>query len=826
MHWPPRDNPAGGDQKLVNSKFTERAKLVLKIAREEALRFMTGYIRTEHLLLGIAKLREGVASIVLSNLGIDFDELIRKIESIASSSRDLIAMTDEKIIPYDEYASNALTYALEESRRLGHNYVGTEHLLLGILRERRGLGSQILLSMGLDMTSVRDEVINVSGKKSRQNNFQTKNLDNFSVDLTQLAREGKLDPVIGRENEIERIIHVLARRRKNNPVLIGEPGVGKTAIVEGLAQRIANKNVPDVLVEKRVLQLDIAAIVAGTKYRGQFEERMKSIIVEAVKAPDVILFIDELHTVIGAGSAEGSLDASSMLKPVLARGEIQIIGATTFDEYRKYIEKDGALERRFQPVMVDEPSVEETINILKGLSSKYAVFHGVKYTEEALELAARLSDRYITDRYLPDKAIDVIDEAGAMVKLAASNVSDDLIERYRNELDRIRTLKRLALEHQEYEQAARLRDREREITRKIALRKKTIIENMRNLTVTPDHIMYIVSKWTGIPLNRMDVEEGKRLLQMEKALKEKIIGQDEAIHALARAIRRSKAGIKDPHRPIGSFIFLGPTGVGKTALAKALAEFLFGETDALIQIDMSEYMEKFSVSRLIGAPPGYVGYEEGGQLTERVRRRPYSVVLFDEFEKAHPDIFNILLQILEEGVVTDSVGRKVNFRETVIILTSNIGTRFLNKARGLGFSSEPSELSPMKIREYLSDELKRIVPPELLNRIDDIIIFNPLGRDELRSIVDVMIGELKDRLAEKRISIELSTYVKDFLIDKGYNPQYGARPLRRAIRRYIEDPLSEAILAGKIKEGDTILAVLEKGQIQFIPTKEKEQCPV
>ncbi len=810
---------------MVNSRFTERAKIVLKTAREEALKLMSGDIRTEHLLLGIAKLQEGVAAIVLSNLGVDLEDLAQRIIAVTRQSGDFTLATNENIISYDEYAGNALSFAIEESRKLGHEYVGTEHLLLGILRVKRSLGAQILASLGLDYPTVKKEVIDVSGKM-RKNSFQTKILDSFSVDLTQLAREGRLDPVIGREDEIERVIHILARRRKNNPVLVGEPGVGKTAIVEGLAQRIAKKDVPDVLLDKRILQLDIAAVVAGTKYRGQFEERMKTIIVEAIKTPNVILFIDELHTVIGAGSAEGSLDASSMLKPVLARGELQIIGATTFDEYRKYIEKDGALERRFQPIMVEEPSVAKTIMILKGLRHKYELFHGVRYTDETLELAARLSDRYITDRYLPDKAIDVIDEAGAMVKLEAANVSDELLEQYHKELERIKTLRELAAEHKEYEQAARLRDREREVKRKIAFRRKMLLEREKDLTVTPDHIIHIVSKWTGIPLNRIDVEEGKRLLSMEGELKKRIIGQDEAIHVLARAIKRSKAGIKDPHRPIGSFIFLGPTGVGKTALAKALAEFLFGEEEALIQIDMSEYMEKFSVSRLIGAPPGYVGYEEGGQLTEKVRRRPYSVILFDEFEKAHPDVFNLLLQILEEGVITDSIGRKINFRETVIILTSNIGTRFINKARGLGFSAEPQELDQDKIRAFLAEELKKFVPPEFLNRIDEVIIFNPLQKQHLYEIIDVMIGELKDRLREKNISLEISTYVRDYLIEKGYNPEYGARPLRRAIRQYIEDPLSEAILAGEIKEGDNVIVVLEKGTIQFIPTKEKEKCLV
>ncbi len=809
-----------------NTRFTERAKRVLGIARAEALRLMSERVYTEHLLIALARVREGMAAIILTNLGIDLDDLIAAVEESMRPSRKLVPLVDENLIPYDQLMSNAIRYAMEEARAFGDTYVGTEHLLLGLLRERRGLGAQILISLGVELNTLREEVARLTGKTRPQTRHATKTLDNFAVDLTQLAREGKLDPVIGREVEIERVIQILARRRKNNPVLIGEPGVGKTAIVEGLAQKIAKGDVPEALEGKRILALDIAAIVAGTKYRGQFEERMKAIIMDAVKAPDVILFIDELHSMVGAGAAEGSLDASSMFKPVLARGELQIIGATTFDEYRKYIEKDGALERRFQPVIIDEPSVDETIAILKGLRHKYEAFHRVRYEDEALEIAAKLSDRYITDRHLPDKAIDVIDEAGAMVKLKASDAGDEILEKYRAELARVQTLKKLASEHQDFEQAAKLRDRERELIRKINIRKKELAERRIEPLVTVEHIVHVVSKWTGIPLARLDVNESQRLLSMEDELKKKIVGQDEAIHALARAIRRSKAGIKDPHRPIGSFIFLGPTGVGKTALAKALAEFLFGTPDALIQIDMSEYMEKFSVSRLIGAPPGYIGYEEGGQLTEKVRRRPYSVVLFDEFEKAHPDTFSILLQILEEGVITDSMGRKVNFRETVIILTSNIGTRYINKARGLGFSNDEAELPPDKIRSYLRDELKRVLPPEFLNRIDDVIIFNPLGKEQLYRIVDIMVGELMERIAEKKIKLSLSPYVKDFLIEKGYNPEYGARPLRRAIRFYLEDPLSEAILSGQIKDGDHVLAVLEKGKIQFIPTKEKEECLV
>ncbi len=804
---------------FINDRFTERAKRVLYLAREEAIRLMHNYIGTEHILLGLSRIGEGVAAMVLTNLGLDLSELRKAVEDAVPPGRGAITMGE---IPLNASARRAMNFAFEEAKKLGHNYIGTEHILLGILRERKGIAAQLLLNLGVDLELVREETLRLLGKgespaSSRRHGRSTRTLENFSTDLTQLAREKKLDPVIGREKEIERVIQILSRRKKNNPVLIGEPGVGKTAIVEGLAQRIVEGKVPDALLDKRILALDLAAVVAGTKYRGQFEERLKAIVNEAAEAPDVILFIDELHTVIGAGAAEGAIDASNMLKPALARGQIQVIGATTLEEYRKYIEKDGALERRFQPVIVEPPTINETIDILKGLKEKYESFHGVKYTEEALEAAAKLADRYITDRYLPDKAIDVLDEAGAKVKLS-SKASDEILDRLKDELEETKTLKERAIDNQEFEKAAKLRDREKELEKKIAERKRMLQSLDDYQTVTVEHVAEVVSRWTGIPLSRLAQTEQLRLLNMEKELKKKIIGQDEAIEALAKAIRRSRAGIKDPRRPIGSFIFLGPTGVGKTELAKVLAEFLFGSQDALIEINMSEYMERFNVSRLIGAPPGYVGYEQGGQLTEKVRRKPYSVVLFDEFEKAHPDVYHILLQILEEGMLTDSYGRKINFRNTVIILTSNIGTKHLKKAHGLGFKQEDREIADYRaMKEFLVSELKRIVPPEFLNRIDEIIIFRRLSKEHIKQIVDILIAELQERLKEKKLTIVLEQEAKEFLADKGYDEEFGARPLRRVIRKYVEEPLSEVLLQGKIKEGDTVIVYYdrEKGELAF-----------
>ena len=805
---------------FINDRFTERAKRVLYLAREEAIRLMHNYIGTEHLLLGLSRIGEGVAAMVLTNLGLDLSELRSAVEEAAPPGHGPLSVGE---VPLNSSAKRAMNYAFDEAKRLGHNYVGTEHILLGLLRERRGLAAQILINLGVDLDMVREETLRLLGRPEphgrggRQHKVQTRTLENFSTDLTQLAREGKLDPVVGREAEIERVVQILSRRRKNNPVLIGEPGVGKTAIVEGLAQRIVQGKVPDALLDKRILALDLAAVVAGTKYRGQFEERLKAIVNEAAASPDVILFIDELHTIIGAGAAEGAIDASNILKPALARGVIQVIGATTMEEYRKYIEKDGALERRFQPVIVDPPSVAETIEILKGLREKYEAFHGVKYTDEALEAAARMADRYISDRFLPDKAIDVLDEAGAKVKLSSA-ATDEILERLKSELEEIRALKEQAIEAQEFEKAAKYRDREKELERRIAERKRLLQSKDEGLVVTAEHVAQVVSRWTGIPLFKLEEAEQAKLLRMEEELKKRIVGQDEAIEALAKAIRRSRAGIKDPNRPIGSFIFLGPTGVGKTELAKVLAEFLFNDRNALIRIDMSEYMEKFNVSRLIGAPPGYVGYEEGGQLTEQVRRRPYSVVLFDEFEKAHPDVFNILLQILEDGVLTDGMGRKVNFRNTVIILTSNIGTRYLRKAKTLGFKTQDEEQQDFEaMQDFLMEELRKLVSPEFLNRIDEVIIFRPLNREHMLQIVDILVGDLEKRLEEKQLRLILTDNARSFLVDKGFDPEYGARPLRRVIRKYLEEPLSEAILRGEVREGDDVVIDVKEGALTFTP---------
>jgi len=792
----------------MSNRFTERAQRVILIAQEEAKRLNHDYVGTEHLLLGLIALGEGVAAQVLANLGVDLRRVRAEVEKIVGTGDNILLLGE---IPFTPQAKKVLELAVEEAQNLGHNYVGTEHILLGLIRQEEGVAARVLENLGVRLEVVRDEVINLLGETAQpfygpqmptptKMRSRTPTLDDFGRDLTQMAREGKLDPVIGRENEIERLIQILSRRTKNNPVLIGDPGVGKTAIVEGLAQKIASGDVPEILIGKRVVTLDLAAVVAGTKYRGEFEQRLKNIIEEIRRAKNtVILFVDELHTVIGAGAAEGAIDASNMLKPALARGELQCIGATTLDEYRKHIEHDPALERRFQPVTVDPPSVEETINILRGLREKYETHHRVKFTEEALKSAAELSDRYISDRYLPDKAIDLIDEAGSRARLQSTVLPSQFKDK-ELEILKISKEKEEAISAQEYERAARLRDKEKELRRNLEDLKKKWREKRDLLipTVTEEDIANIVSKWTGIPVQRLTEKESEKLLHMEKELHKRIIGQDEAIRVVSQAIRRSRTGLKDLKRPIGSFIFLGPTGVGKTELARALAEFLFSNEEALIRIDMSEYMEKFSVSRLIGAPPGYIGYEEGGQLTEAVRRKPYSVVLLDEIEKAHAEVFNILLQILDDGVLTDSLGHKVNFKNTVIIMTSNVGARLISKGKALGFLVQEDTMRDYQtMKETVMEEVRKTFNPEFLNRIDEIVVFHPLSREDMKQILELMLKRVRTKLSEQGYEMEFSEQAKDFLLEKGFDPHYGARPLQRTIQRLLSDPLAEEILAKK-----------------------------
>jgi len=803
------------------NRFTERARKVIILAKEEAKRFNHDYIGTEHILLGLIREGEGVAAAVFRSLGLSSENIRLEVEKLVQTGPSTIVSGD---IPFTPKAKKVIELAMDEARSLGHNYIGTEHLLLGLIREGEGVASQVLLNLGLDLTKVRSEVMALLGSGAPSQSapsspsYKTKTpaLDAFGRDLTALARENKLDPVIGRGDEIERVIQILSRRRKNNPVLLGEAGVGKTAIVEGLAHLIVSGDVPEVLRDKRVITLDLALMVAGTKYRGQFEERIKAVMDEIKRSENVIIFIDELHTLVGAGGAEGAIDASNILKPALSRGEIQCVGATTLDEYRKYIEKDAALERRFQTIFVEQPTVEETIEILKGLRDKYEAHHRVKILDEALEAAAKLSDRYITGRFMPDKAIDLMDEAGSRVRLSVMTTPKEVKEQ-EEKIETLRKEKESAIKGQDFEKAASLRDQEREAKQRLEKMRQDWKERKMesNPQVTAEDIATIVSKWTGVPVIKLEEKEMARLHRMEEELHKYVIGQDEPISAITRAIRRSRVGLKDARRPIGSFIFLGPTGVGKTLLGKSLAEFLFGDPDAIVQIDMSEYMEKFNVSRLVGAPPGYVGYEEGGQLTERIRRRPYAVILLDEIEKAHPDVFNLLLQVLEEGRLTDSFGRRVDFRNTVLIMTSNIGAEIVRKQTSLGFSTQKEEVQYEAMKTKLLDEVKKTFKPEFLNRVDDTIVFHPLTKDDLYKIIEIEVEEIQKRLEEQNLHIKLTKEAKEFLIEKGFDPVFGARPLKRTLQRYLEDPLAEEIIAGKFKNGGEVKISLKDEKLVF-----------
>ena len=799
--------------------FTDRVRKVLQMAREEAARLHHEYVGTEHILLGLIREGEGVAAAVLTNLSVDLDDIQQKIEETVKKGKAAAAAGPD--LPYTSRAKKVLELAMTEARELNHSYVGTEHLLLGLLREEKGIAAQVLTDAGVNLEQSRAETLRLLGSDMPQasagptgavppqasapkseKKSKTPALDHFCRDLTVLAAEGQLDPTIGRAKEIERVMEILARRKKNNPVLIGEPGVGKTAIVEGLALLISSGQCPDVLRDHRVLSLDMAAVIAGTKYRGQFEERLKAVMNEIAQNKNIILFIDELHTLVGAGAAEGAIDASNMLKPALARGELQCVGASTLNEYRKYIEKDGALERRFQTVVVEPPSVEETVEILKGLRKKYEDHHRVQYSDDALIAAVEMSARYITDRFLPDKAIDVIDEAGARARLA-SQVPPAEVNDLKAQLEQVNVEKENSVRDQNFERAAGLRDRERELQTEIR-RVQEAWEKERQTrrpVIDEEAVAFIVSRWTGIPVTRLREAEASRLLRMEEEIHQSVVGQDEAIKAVARAIRRSRAGLKDPDRPIGSFIFCGPTGVGKTELARALARFLFADASALIRVDMSEYMEKFSVSRLIGAPPGYVGYEDSGALTKAVRRKPYSVVLLDEIEKAHPDVFNILLQVLDEGHLTDNYGRVIDFKNTVVIMTSNVGARDLMQGKTLGFHGADAGDSFDRMSETVKEELQKVFNPEFLNRLDDTIVFHPLGREHIGEIVKILMKEVQRRLGDE---VRLTPAAMAFLVEKGYDQHYGARPLKRSIQRYIEDPLSEKILLGEFGRGDEI----------------------
>ncbi|MGE5894149.1 MAG: ATP-dependent Clp protease ATP-binding subunit [bacterium] len=804
-------------------KFTERGRKIIIYAKEEAERRQNEYLGTEHVLLALLRDQNGLPVMILKKMGLSVEEIRIEVERNLPLGTNLLTFGD---IPFTPRAKKVLELAVEEARLLGHNYIGSEHLLLGIIREDEGIGGKILRNLGANLLGARQLTINLSMNtqpNAREKRSSTPALDEFGRDLTAMAREGKLDPVIGREDEIERLLQVLGRRIKNNPAIIGEPGVGKTAIVEGLAQKIMTGDVPEALIGKRIISLDLGALIAGTKYRGQFEERLKVVMREIKQSDNIILFIDELHTLIGAGAAEGSVDASSMLKPALSRGEIQCIGATTPDEYRKYIEKDGALERRFQPIHIQPPTVEATVDILKGLRSKYETHHRVKLSDEAVVSAAKFSDRYISDRNLPDKAIDVIDETGSRIRLTKHTPPQEM-RSIEQDLLRLSKEKGLYLKLHDLEKAASARGEEERL-RKIYddLNKKWRDNLNKEIPVIEEEdIAYTVSKMTGIPLFKLEQKESEKLLHMEDDIHKRIISQEEAIKMVSHSIRRSRAGFKSRKKPIGSFFFLGPTGVGKTELAKALAEFLFNDESALVKIDMSEYMERFNVSKLTGAPPGYVGYEEGGQLTEKIRKKPYSVILFDEIEKAHPDVFNILLQVLDEGILTDSYGRKVDFKNTVIIMTSNLGARIIEKATPLGFHRDSSQESYIKIKENVLNELKKTFNPEFLNRVDEIVVFHPLDKEHLHAIIDLLVEEVNRQLIENEISIELDPEVKQWLVEKYYQPSYGARPMRRALQREIEDPLSEELLKGRFKGAAKIRVVLEDAHPAFIEVEEPE----
>jgi ATP-dependent Clp protease ATP-binding subunit ClpC len=819
-------------------RLTDRARKVMALANQEAQRFNHEYIGTEHILLGLVKEGSGVGANVLKNLDIDLRKVRLEVEKLVKSGPEMVTMGK---LPQTPRAKKVIEYAIEEARNLNHNYVGTEHLLLGLLREHDGVAAQVLMNLGLKLEEVREEVLNLlgagadqerdeapqapsepqaqepgpteGGSTARRGKSKTPALDSFGRDLTELAKSGELDPVIGREHEIERLIQILSRRTKNNPVLLGEAGVGKTAIVEGLAQRILAHEVPDLLFEKRLVVLDLASMVAGTKYRGQFEERIKAVMNEVRRAKNIILFIDELHTLVGAGGAEGAIDASNVLKPALARGEIQCVGATTFDEYRKYIEKDSALERRFQSIVVEPPNADQTFLILQGLRERYEKHHKVRITDGALRAAVDLSGRYITGRVQPDKSIDVIDESGARLRLKSMTKPPDLAD-MESRIERLSIEKDDAVKNADYEKAAELRDQAEKLRKEKERMQQTWRDRMNEVDAIVDEnvIAEVVSKMTGVPLTRLEKAESARLLQLEAELHKSVISQDEAVKQVSRAIRKARSGLKDPKRPMGSFMFLGPTGVGKTLLAKALAEFMFGDPDAMIRLDMSEYMEKHNVSRLVGAPPGYVGYEEGGQLTERVRRRPYSVILFDEVEKAHPDVFNMLLQVMDDGHLTDSFGRRIDFRNAIIIMTSNIGSDIIKGGANFGFTKREEVQDYEKIKKSLFSEAEKFFRPEFINRLDDMIVFRPLIKADLTYIIDLELSKVKERLTGRRITLEVSDPAKDFLIEKGYNPDYGARPLRRALAQYIEDPLAERLLSGEFGEGTAIVAVHEAGK--------------